>query len=113
MVCFRLAGIAVLLVATCASIGARANEPQPITVIIRNHRFVPSEIAIAAGTDVVLDLRNEDASAEEFDMGALSFREVVFGRGSGIVRLRDVEAGRYPFFGDYHSGTAHGVLVAE
>ena len=113
MSCMQCAGVAALVLG-CFVFGiARADESPAITVIIRNHRFNPSEIDVPAGNDVVIEIRNEDASSEEFDLRALSFSTIVFGNDSETVRLLDVQKGRYPFFGDYHSGTAQGVLVAE
>jgi hypothetical protein len=108
----RVLATAALVFGSSVVGSTRADASPAMTVVIRNHHFVPSEIDVPAGHDVALDIRNEDAAAEEFDRGTLSFREVVFGNSSGTVRLSDVQTGRYPFFGD-HSGTAQGVLVVE
>lgn len=34
-------------------------------------------------------------------------------RSEGVVRLRALDPGRYPFMGEYHADTAMGVVVAE
>ena len=62
---------------------------------------------------MLLTIKNEDATAEEFDSSALKVERVIVGGGSGIVRLRPLGAGRYPFMGEYHSRTAQGVVVAQ
>jgi len=116
MVCFTCGRVAVALLFVGAWVVgvARADEPSPIAVTIKDHRFTPSEIDVPAGKEVVLAIRNEDPSAEEFDLSALGYEQVIAARDSGIVRLPALQKGRlYPFVGDYHSGTARGVLAAE
>lgn len=84
-----------------------------IDVTIKDHRFTPSEIHVPAGKPAVLNIKNEDATAEEFDSSALKIEKVIAGGKQGTVRLRPLDAGRYPFMGEYHAGTAQGVVVAE
>jgi hypothetical protein len=91
----------------------RADEPVTVTVTIKDHRFTPSEVHVPAGKPSVLDLHNEDATAEEFDSKALKIEKVIAGGKSGTVRLRPLEKGRYPFVGEYHEQTAQGVVVAD
>lgn len=92
---------------------ARADDPAVIEVSIKDHRFDPSEIRVPAGKPVVLRIHNQDATAEEFDSGALKVEKVIAGGGSGTVRLRPLEKGRYPFVGEYHESTAAGAVIAE
>ncbi len=92
---------------------AGAEGPPSIVITIKGHRFTPSEIHVPAGQDVELDIRNEDPLAEEFALGALGLEEVIAGNESGLVRLQEIKKGRYPFVGEYHSGTAKGIVVAE
>jgi len=84
-----------------------------IDVTIKDHRFTPSEIHVPAGKPAVLNIKNEDATAEEFDSSALKIEKVIGGDLNGTVRLRPLDPGRYPFMGEYHSDTAQGVVVAE
>ncbi len=84
-----------------------------IEVVIRNHRFTPAEIHVAAGRPAVLHIRNQDPLAEEFDSPALKIEKVIAGGHDGDVRLRPLDKGRYPFTGEYHAATAHGVVVAQ
>lgn len=109
----RLAGTSALVISAVVLGHVLADEPSSIEVMIRNHRFTPSEIHVPVGKVVALDIRNEDASAEDFDVRRLGLESIIAGNGSGIVWLRELKQGRYPFFGDYHSGTANGVVVAE
>ena len=106
---------AVLLLITCAyfSTASSAEAQTAIDVTIKNHRFTPSEIHVPAGKPAVLNIKNEDATAEEFDSSALKIEKVIGGGGQGTVRLRPLDPGRYPFMGEYHTDIAQGVVIAE
>jgi len=82
-------------------------------LVIREHRFEPSEIDVPAGRRAVIHLRNLDPTAEEFDSSALRVEKVVGGHGEGTVRLQPLSPGSYKFMGEYHPGTAQGVVVAK
>jgi hypothetical protein len=86
---------------------------ESIAVTLQNHKFTPSEIPVKANTPAVIALTNKDATAEEFDSTALKVEKVVAGNSSGNVRIRALAPGRYPFMGEYHPGTAQGVVVAK
>ena len=84
-----------------------------IDVTIKDHRFTPAEIHVPAGKPTQLTIKNEDATAEEFDSTALKVEKVIAGGRSATVRLRPLGAGRYPFMGEYHADTAQGVVISE
>ncbi len=116
----RLAGPAIgplllagALAGAAAQGTARADDPVVVKVTIRDHRFEPSEIRVAAGKPVVLEIANQDATAEEFDSHALKVEKVIAGGKSGSVRIRALDKGDYPFIGEYHEATAKGVVIAE
>lgn len=90
-----------------------AHAQTTIDVTIKDHRFSPSEIHVSAGKPAVLNIKNEDATAEEFDSSALKIEKVIGGGQDGTVRLRPLDPGRFPFMGEYHSDTAQGVVIAE
>jgi hypothetical protein len=101
--------VAVCLLALAAP--AAADEPPRLS--IRNHRFEPSRLVVPAGTKFRLLVKNEDATAEEFESFELH-REKVVPPGQEIpVYLGPLDKGEYKFFGDYHQDTAQGVLVAQ
>lgn len=90
-----------------------AEESAPIEVALKDHRFEPAEIHVKAGQPVVINLHNQDSTAEEFDSDALDIEKIIPGGRSGVVRLHPLAPGRYPFMGEYHSDTAQGVVIAE
>jgi hypothetical protein len=104
---------AALLVVLSISGAANADELPTIDITIKNHQFTPSEIHVAAGQPTLLNIKNEDATAEEFDSSALKVEKVIAGGTYGTVRLRPLGPGRYPFMGEYHSDTAQGVVISE
>jgi heme/copper-type cytochrome/quinol oxidase subunit 2 len=94
------------------AIAASADAPT-LATRIENHRFTPAELHVPANTAVMLTVTNADKNAEEFDSPALKVEKVVIGGSSGVVRLRPLRPGRYPFTGEYHADTAFGVVVAQ
>ena len=92
---------------------ARAADPVNLHLVIRDHRFEPAELRVPAHTPVVIEVRNEDDTAEEFDSPDLGVEKVIAGKHGGTIRVRALSPGRYAFSGEYHADTAKGVLIAE
>lgn len=88
-------------------------DAQPVAVMLKDHKFTPTEIHVKANAPAEIALTNADSTAEEFDSSALKVEKVVAGGQTGVVHLRPLEPGRYPFMGEYHSDTAKGVVIAE
>jgi hypothetical protein len=105
-----VAGLVALAV-SCA--GARAEKPFSATIIIRDHRFEPSEIHVPAGKGISLTVINTDPLSEEFDSSALKVEKVIAGKSQGVVHIRPLNPGRYDFIGEYHEQTAKGHVIAE
>jgi uncharacterized cupredoxin-like copper-binding protein len=112
----KLTPVRMLVVAAAASFGTVScalAQTTTVDVTIKDHRFTPSEIHVKAGQPAVLNIKNEDPLAEEFDSTALKIEKVIAGGKDGTVHLRPLDPGRYPFMGEYHSDTAQGVVIAE
>jgi len=90
-----------------------ASAANPLTLTIKDHRFTPAEIHVKADEPSQFVLVNNDSTAEEFDSASLKVEKVVAGNAQGVVRIRPLAPGRYPFMGEYHSETAQGIVVAE
>src|SRR3984885_4719995 len=101
----------ILILVLIGAIPAFADAP--IAVTLQDHKFSPAIIHVKANMPTVIALTNKDAQAEEFDSTALKVEKVVAGNSSGNVRIRALAPGRYPFMGEYHPGTAQGVVVAQ
>jgi plastocyanin len=101
-----------LLLAGAAS--APADEtPAPIDLTVKDHSFTPAEIHVKAGQPTVINMHNQDSTAEEFDSDSLGIEKVIAGGRSGLVHLHALAPGKYRFMGEYHSDTAQGVVIAE
>ena len=90
---------------------AFADEPA-VTIAIRDHQFVPSEVQIRANAKVELIIRNEQTTAAEFESTSLHREKVVSPGGTASVFVGPLKPGRYEFFDDFHPAT-RGVLVAQ
>jgi plastocyanin len=91
---------------------ARAEDPV-VTITIKNHRFDPETVQIAAGQKVKLVIRNLDATAEEFDSDDLHREKVIPGGREGVVFIGPLKAGTYKFIGEYNAATARGQVVVK
>ncbi len=103
----------VLSTVVVVAAGAAAARADDYVVTIKDHRFTPAEIKVPANQRVIITVINEDATAEEFDSGALKVEKVVAGKSKGTVRIGPLKPGRYPFIGEYNEATAKGIVVAE
>ena len=90
-----------------------AHADGPIPVTLKDHKFSPAEIHVKANAIALLSVSNQDPTVEEFDSNALKVEKIIAAHDTGLVRLRPLAPGRYPFMGEYHADTAQGVVVAE
>ena len=83
------------------------------TLVLKNHRFEPSELMVPAGKRVTLVIDNRDATAEEFESHDLRREKIVPGNSKGVVWVGPLPAGKYHFYGEFHEDTAQGNLIAK
>jgi hypothetical protein len=83
------------------------------TLIIEDHRFQPSELAIPQGKKVRILIENHDATPEEFDSYALNREKIITAHGKATLFIGPLDAGSYPFIGEYHADTAKGLIIAK
>jgi len=96
------------------AIGANAKaEDATYALVIKDHRFQPTEIEIPAGEKIALLVKNEDATPEEFESTELRREKVVPGGDQITVYIGPLKPGRYEFFGDFNPATARGHIVAK
>ena len=92
--------------------GAGAQEPA-YTLVIKDHKFEPTEIAIPAGQKIALTVRNSDPTPEEFESSELRREKVVPGGEEITVYIGPLRPGTYEFFGDFNPKTARGHIIAK
>ena len=89
-----------------------AQEPS-YTLVIKDHKFQPTEIEVPAGQNVVLLVKNGDPTPEEFESTELRHEKVVPGGDQTTVYIGPLKPSRYEFFGDFNPATAHGHIVVK
>jgi plastocyanin len=105
-----LFGIAALVAVSTLPAGA---QEQSFRLTIKDHKFEPAELEVPANTKVKLVVKNEDATAEEFESSSLH-REKVVPPGKEItVPIGPLKPGRYEFIGDFNRATAHGAIIVK
>ena len=102
------------LLATALAIAPLAMAAPPeYTLIIKNHRFEPSEVMVAAGQKIKLVVDNQDATPEEFESHSLNREKVIPGRSKATIWIGPLKPGTYDFVGEYHEDTARGRIIAK
>jgi len=95
-------------------VGAAVRAEVPtFTLEIRDHLFLPAELVIPAGTKVRLIVINRDATPEEFESYELNREKVILGGTQAVIFVGPLQAGTYPFFGEFNPQTAQGILRVE
>lgn len=111
---FRRVLVSCALLLCLAPLSAKAEEePKSYTITIKDHRFTPSEIKVPAGQKIKLLVKNDDATAEEFESHDLHREKVIPGGSDAVITLRPLDKGTYKFFGEFHEETAQGKIIAE
>ena len=100
--------LAVLLFA--AAMPALAADPQ-VTISIKDHQFVPSDVPTPAGVKVELIIKNEQAVNAEFESTALHREKIVQPGGQISVFVGPLAPGVYDFFDDFHRATTGRLMV--
>jgi plastocyanin len=88
-------------------------EDPTFEITIKDHRFTPSEVSVPSGTKIKLVVKNEDATAEEFESKKLNREKVIAGKSRATIFVGPLKPGEYPFVGEYHEKTAIGKIIAK
>jgi Cupredoxin-like domain len=107
MILLALASVCALLPNSVAALAAEA-----ITLTIKNHHFVPSEVSVPAGERFRIEVENQDLTPAEFESADLRVEKIVVPGGKIAVMAGPLKPGIYKFFDDYHPDTAKGTMTA-
>ncbi|MGD8570589.1 MAG: cupredoxin domain-containing protein [Gammaproteobacteria bacterium] len=91
---------------------AQAETPE-YQLVIKNHKFSPTNIDVPAGEKVKLVVQNQDPTPEEFESHDLNREKIVPGGSKIIIYVGPLEAGSYKFFGEFNPKTANGTLTVK
>jgi len=82
---------------------ARADEA--ISIVIKDHKFVPSEATAHAGQKIKITVRNEGTGSSEFESSDFHREKVVLAGNEVVLFVGPLDAGTYEFFDDFHPET--------
>ncbi|HEY1260909.1 MAG TPA: cupredoxin domain-containing protein [Stellaceae bacterium] len=105
-----IVGYASLLVLLAVTAPAFADDPS-FSISLKNHLFVPSDLAIPAGVKVKLVVRNDNPTAAEFESKQLHREKVVAPGREVSVFVGPLAPGTYEFFDDFHPQTRGHLIV--
>ena len=106
------AAVLLLALVLAMTTGAAAQDPAYV-LVIKDHKFQPTEIEIPPGQKIALTVKNNDPTPEEFESAELRREKVVAGGEQIIVYIGPLKPGRYEFFGDFNPTTARGHIVVK
>lgn len=95
------------------TVSASAHAAEEVVLRIKDHRFIPETLEIPANTKVKIVVHNEDPTPEEFESHELNREKIIRGNGKGVVFVGPLDAGSYPFFGEFNEDTAQGQLLVK
>jgi plastocyanin len=96
-----------------AAAGATAGDAvTSVTLTLKDHRFSPDTVQVAAGQRVRIDLINLDSASEEFDSADLQVEKDVTPKGRTSFVIGPLKPGAYSFMGELHADTASGTIHA-
>lgn len=101
------------LAATLLLAGQSLAQDQTIRLTIKDHKFDPAELEIPADTKVKLQVKNADATPEEFDSSQLHREKVIPGGQEASIFVGPLKPGRYEFIGEFNSQTARGAITVK
>ena len=102
--------LALLLVLAVAA-PALADDPT-VTITLKDHQFVPSEVPVPAGVKVKLLVKNDQTMTAEFESNSLHREKIVNAGGEITVYVGPLDPGSYEFFDDFNN-TTRGHLIAK
>ncbi len=105
-------GAALLGLGMAAATTVRA-EDGPYILTIKDHVFDPAVLEVPAGQDFEIVVRNQDDTAEEFESPELDREKVVAGGAEIRLRIDALKPGTYDYYGEFHTDTAFGQIVAK
>ena len=82
-------------------------------LVIKDHRFLPSELTVPAHTKFKVLVTNQDSTPSEFESNDFNREKIVLPGHTVVVFIGPLDTGHYKFFDDFHQSTGNGVLIVE
>ena len=105
--------VAILLILLSFAAKADQSNENSQSLVIENHRFIPSEFSVPAGKKIKLQINNKDSTPEEFESHDLNREKIIPAQSTVTIYIGPLKPGRYSFFGEFNEKTAQGIVIAE
>ena len=92
--------------------GAALAQEASHSLTIRDGKFEPSTLNVAAGVKIKLTITNATKKSAEFESAQLNREKVVPAGSSGTIYIGPLAPGTYPFVDDFNK-SAKGEIVAK
>lgn len=96
----------------CAGLPHHALAADTFALVIKDHKFTPSEVTVPAGERFRIEVENRDSTPAEFESSDLRVEKIIVPGGKITVMAGPLKPGAYKFFDDYHPDTANGTITA-
>ena len=96
----------------CISTSAIAADKEYL-IQIKDHKFQPDVVEIAAGEKFILVIENLDKTLEEFESDDLKKEKLVHAGKKITIPVNALKVGEYKFYGDFHQKTAQGKVIVK
>ncbi len=104
---------AAFVISPAQAAGEQAKDTQEFLISIKDHKFEPAEVTIPADTKVVLKVKNEDTTPEEFESHDFNREKIIKGGKEAKINVGPLKPGEYKFFGEFNPKTAQGKLIVK
>ncbi len=82
-------------------------------LVLLEHKFIPDKLVVPANKKVKLLIINKDNEVEEFESFALKREKIIPAKGQININIGPLDPGEYEFYGEFHSETAQGKIIAK
>jgi len=110
---FRQIPLGLLSLVVLAATAGSGRAADPVTLTLKDHHFVPTEVAAPAGERFRIEVTNQDPTPAEFESSDLKVEKIVVPGGTIGVMAGPLKPGKYTFFDDYHPEATGALTVAE
>ncbi len=83
------------------------------SIILKDHHFIPDRLIVPIYKKVRILIDNQDNEVEEFESFDLRREKILPYNTQITINIGPLEPGEYKFFGDFHSKTAKGIVIAQ
>jgi len=91
----------------------RAEDNVALSLIAKDHVFVPAELKLPAGKIVMLTVKNEDPTPMEFESKPLKIEKPIAANGSIVVRIKVPDSGKILFVDEPREDKTLGYFIVE